>query len=63
MKLKQWQNIFLDSKCKFDSTTYHSNQGWNTCYYFDDIIKLEDLNIDNILIDKKTRENVLISNI
>ena len=23
----------------------------HTCYYFDDIIKLEDCNLDNILID------------
>ena len=25
-----------------------------TCYYFDDIIKIEDFDPDNILIDKKT---------
>ena len=25
-----------------------------TCYYFDNIIKLEDLDIDNILIDEKS---------
>ena len=31
-----------------------------TCYYFDDIIKLEDFDIDNILIDEKSRENILI---
>ena len=24
-----------------------------TCYYFDDIIKFEDFDFDNILIDKK----------
>ena len=30
------------------------------CYYFDDIIKLEDFNIDNILIDKKSHEKILI---
>ena len=24
-----------------------------TCYYFDDIIKLEDFDFDNILIDEK----------
>ena len=34
-----------------------------TCYYFDDIIKLEDFDIDNILIDEKSCENVLIFNI
>ena len=25
-----------------------------TCYYFDDIIKLEDFNLDNILLDEKS---------
>ena len=31
-----------------------------TCYYFDDIIKLEDFDIINILIDEKSHENILI---
>ena len=30
-----------------------------TCYYFDDIIKLEDFDLDNILVDKKAHENIL----
>ena len=34
-----------------------------TCYYFDDVIKLEDFDLDNILIDKKSHENILISDI
>ena len=29
-----------------------------TSYYFDDIIKLEDFDLDNILIDKKSHENI-----
>ena len=33
------------------------------CYYFDDIIKLEDFDIDNILIDEKSHENILIYDI
>ena len=33
------------------------------CYYFDDIIKLEDIDIDNFLIDKKSQENIFISDI
>ena len=32
-------------------------------YYFDDIIKLEDFDIDNILIDEKLHVNILIYNI
>ena len=31
-----------------------------TCYYFDDIIQLEDFNLDIILIDEKSLENILI---
>ena len=34
-----------------------------TCYYFDDIIKLEDIGIDNILIDEKSHENIFIYDI
>ena len=30
------------------------------CYYFYDIIKLEDFDLDNVLIDKKSNENILI---
>ena len=33
------------------------------CYYFDDIIKIEDFNLDNILIDEKSNENILVYNI
>ena len=29
-----------------------------TCSYFDDITKLEDFDLDNILIGKKSHENV-----
>ena len=31
------------------------------CYYFDDIIKSENVDMDNILIDKKLHENISIS--
>ena len=34
-----------------------------TCYYFDYIIKLEDFDIGNILIDEKSHENILIYHI
>ena len=29
-----------------------------TCYYFDDIIKSENVDMDNILIDKKLHKNI-----
>ena len=34
-----------------------------TYYYFDDIIKLEDFDFNNILIDKKSYKNILIYDI
>ena len=33
------------------------------CFYFDDIIKLDDFDFDNILIDKESHENILIHGI
>ena len=32
------------------------------CYYFDDIIKIEDFFINNILIYEKSYENILVYN-
>ena len=34
-----------------------------TCYYFDDIIKFEDFDLNNILIDEKSCENILVYSI
>ena len=34
-----------------------------TCCCFDDIIKIEDFNLDNILIAEKTYKNILVYNI
>ena len=31
-----------------------------TCYYFDDIIKIEEFDFDNILLDEKLHKNILI---
>ena len=33
------------------------------CYYFDDMIKLEDFHLDNILTDEKSHKNILIYDI
>ena len=43
-----------NNKFKEDSTKNRTH------YYFDDIIKLEDFDLDNILIDEKSHENSLI---
>ena len=34
-----------------------------TCCYFNDIIKLEDFDLGNMLIDRKSHENILIYDI
>ena len=34
-----------------------------TCYYFEDIIRIEDFDPDKILIDGKSYENILLYNI
>ena len=34
-----------------------------TCYYFNDIIKIEDFDLDYILIDEKSQEIILVYNI
>ena len=34
-----------------------------TCYYFDDIINIENFDFYNILLDEKSRENILIFDI
>ena len=31
-----------------------------TCYYFDDIIKIEDFDFDNIIIDEKLYKKLLV---
>ena len=31
-----------------------------TCYYFNDIIKIQDFDFNNILLDEKSSENILI---
>ena len=33
------------------------------CYYFHDVIKIEDFDINNILIDEKPYKNILVYNI
>ena len=49
---------------EMESTEFKKVRSKNrTCYYFDDIIKLEDFNLDKILIDKNSNENILIYNI
>ena len=35
----------------------------HTCYYFDDVIKIEDYDFDNILLDEKSYKNILVYDI
>ena len=36
---------------------------YRTCYYFDDIIKIEDFHLDKILIDEKSYKKNLVYSI
>ena len=36
-------------------------ENW-TCYYFDDIIKIEDFHFDNTLMDEYSYKNILVYN-
>ena len=52
--------------CDIFVTTRHYRIKNRTCYYFDDILKIEDFfNFDNliILIDEKSYKNILVYNV
>ena len=34
-----------------------------TCYYFDEIIKSEDFDLDNVLVNEKSYKNIFVYNI
>ena len=55
--LKNAKKICKPNKCDL-------NRDWikiknRTCYYFDEIIKIDYFDLDNILIDKTSYENIL----
>ena len=47
-------------KMKSNGNSKENNIKNRTCYYFDDIIKFEDFDIDYILINEKSYENIFI---
>ena len=49
----------MDSKTEFKKIFIKNR----TCYYFDDIMKVEDIKVNNILLDKKSYEDTLVYNI
>ena len=49
----------MESNDKLKETDIANHTG----YYFDYIIKIEDFDIDNILIDEKPHEYILVYNI
>ena len=54
-------NILLYQQYKIENNEVSTKN--QTCYYFDDIIKLKDCNFDNILLDKKPNDNILVYDI
>ena len=52
----------MDSNNEFKET-YFKKQTWNqTCSYFDDVFKIEDIDLDNISMHEKSYENILVYN-
>ena len=49
----------MESKYKFKKIDIKNR----ICYYFDDIIKIEDFDLDSILIDEKSYKNISVYNI
>ena len=49
----------MDSNDKLKEIDIKNRMG----YYFDDIIKIDDLNLDDVSIDEKWNKNILIYNI
>ena len=49
----------MDSNDKLKEIDIKNRMG----YYFDDIIKIDDLNLDDVSIDEKWYKNILIYNI
>ena len=41
----------------------NNNMKNRTCCYVDDIMKVEDVNVDNILLDEKSYEDISVYNI
>ena len=52
-------NIFVKSKNEFKKVNVKNC----AFYYFDDIMEIEDINVDNILLDEKSYKNILLYNI
>ena len=70
--LHDWVFVYELSDFSFE---FHCSQLWiwnlmmnqqendlknRTCFYFDDIIKAENFNFDNILVDEKSYKNILV---
>ena len=56
--------VLMVLQCKMENNEFKKFCIKNfTCYYFSDIIKLEDFDIHNIIIDEKSHENILIYDI
>ena len=62
--IAQNKNVLMHLQYKMENNEFKKARTKNlTCYYFDDIIKLEDFYFDNILIDQKFHQNVFIYNV
>ena len=59
--MPNWKTYCRANNTKMENNEFKKIRIKNrTCYYFDDIIKFEDSDFDNILINKKADESILI---
>ena len=61
---QDWKTLCLANNIKMDNNEFKNVRIKNrTCYYYDVIIKFEHFDFDNILIDEKSHEIILIYDI
>ena len=54
---------YIHNENKRNNKLKETNIKNRTCCYFDDIIKFEDFDLDNIFMEENSYENILVYNI
>ena len=65
-QITNWQNYYINKciiKTRSNDKLEEIDNKNRTCYYINDIIKIEDFDLDNVLTGKELYENILVYNI
>ena len=65
-QITNWQNYYINKciiKTKSNDKLKEIDNKNRTCCYINDIIKIEDFDLDNVLTGKELYENILVYNI